>query len=150
MRARTSALLLVAVTFVIGGYMVVRAIELFATGDLLGILLGVGVLLLVTLVVLLVLGEVRLGAASQRLAERLETEGGLPYDPPEVVRTPTGRLPRDQADRVFALRQADVEAAPADWRVWWRLAAAYGEARDPKRGRRAMRKAVALERAEGG
>ncbi len=150
MKARTTALLLVALTFVLGGYMVVRAIDLFRTGDLLGVLLGVGLLMLVAVTLLLVLGEVRLGAGSQRLAERLHAEQGLPQDPPDVQRTASGRLPRDDADRIFEQRRQEVEAAPDDWRAWWRLAAAYGEARDPKRGRRAMRKAVMLERAERG
>lgn len=145
--ARTTALLLVGFTLALGVYMLVRAVDLFRTGDLAGIGVGVGVLLLVTVTVLLVLGEVRLGAASQRLAQRLEAEGGLPYDPPGVVRRPSGRLSKDDADAIYALRAREVEAAPQDWRAWWRLAAAYGEARDPKRGRRAMRKAVALERA---
>ena len=51
-------------------------------------------------------------------------------------------------DEIFEVRRREVEAAPQDWRAWWRLASAYGEARDPRRGRRAMRKAVDLERAE--
>jgi Flp pilus assembly protein TadD len=76
----------------------------------------------------------------------LEAEGRLPYDPPEVTRLPSGRLEKADADAVFEQRKAEVEAAPEDWRAWWRLAAAYGEARDPRRGRRAMRKAVTLER----
>ena len=92
------------------------------------------------------IGEVRLGAASQRLAEQLAVEGGLPYDPPGVTRRASGRLDKADADAVFAVRKADVEAAPGEWRAWWRLAAAYGEARDPRRGRRAMRRAVSLER----
>jgi hypothetical protein len=94
----------------------------------------------------LVAGEVQLGAASARLAKQLEAEGGLPYDPPDVQRTASGRLDKADADRVFAERRSDVEAAPEDWRAWWRLAAAYGDARDPRRGRRAMRTAVSLEK----
>jgi hypothetical protein len=50
------------------------------------------------------------------------------------------------ADALFARRKAEVEAAPEDWRAWFLLASAYDMARDPQRGRRAMRKAVALER----
>lgn len=146
--ARTTALLLVALTVVLGGYLLVRAVDLFRTGDLAGIGVGIGVLLLVGVTGLLIVGEVRLGAASQRLAQRLETEGGLPFDPPGVERRPSGRLSKDDADLIYAERAADVQSAPQDWRAWWRLAAAYGEARDPRRGRRAMRKAVALERAE--
>ena len=147
MKARTSAFLVVAFTAVLGAYMVVRAVDLFRTGDLAGSLLGVGVLMLVLVTTLLVAGEVRLGLASQRLAEQLHDEGALPYDPPGIARTASGRLSKDDADAIYELRKGDVEAAPQDWRVWWWLAAAYGEARDPKRGRRAMRTAVTLERA---
>lgn len=146
MKARTSAFLVVALTVVLGAYMVVRAVDLLRTGDLAGSLLGVGVLLLVVVTGLLVAGEVRLGAASERLARRLEAEGALPFDPPYVTRSPSGRISKDDADAVFAERRLEVEQAPQDWRAWWRLAAAYGEARDPRRGRRAMRKAVSLER----
>ena len=141
------ALLLVAATALLGLYMVIRAVDLFRTGSLLGILLGVGVLLLVALGGLLVTGEVRLGAGSSRLAARLDAEGDVGEDP-DLPRTPSGRLRPEAAEALFALRKAQVEKAPDDWRAWWRLAAAYGEARDTSAGRRAMRKAIALERSE--
>ncbi|MCA1713007.1 MAG: hypothetical protein LC789_15760 [Actinobacteria bacterium] len=140
-----AAALVVAATALLGLYMVVRAVDLFRTGTVLGILLGIGVLLLVLVGGLLVTGEVRLGAGSARLAARLEAEGDLPD--PELERTASGRLTEAAAERLFALRKGEVEAAPTDWRVWWRLAAAYGEARDTSAGRRAMRKAIALEKA---
>jgi hypothetical protein len=95
----------------------------------------------------LVAGEVRLGAGSARLAARLEAEGDL-GDPADLARTPSGRLTTDAAEQLFAQRKGEVEAAPQDWRAWWRLAAAYGEARDTSAGRRAMRRALELERAE--
>ena len=126
--------------------MAVTAFSLLASGEPIQIGVGIGVLLLVVVGGVLVAGEVQLGAASARLARRLEAEGGLPYDPPDVQRTASGRLDKEDADRVFAERKAEVEAAPEDWRAWWRLAAAYGDARDPRRGRRAMRTAVSLER----
>lgn len=141
-----SVVLLVAATGLLGLYMVVRAVDLFRTGSLLGILLGVGVLLLVLLGALLVVGEVRLGAGSARLAALLDAEGDLGEDP-ELPRTASGRLRPEAAEALFALRKGQVEQAPDDWRGWWRLAAAYGEARDTSAGRRAMRKAIALERA---
>ena len=147
MSGRIGAAFTVLVMLLVSGAMVTTALSLLTSGDLVQVGVGVGVLLLVAVGCVLVAGEVRLGAASARLAKVLEAEGGLPYDPPEVTRLPSGRLEKDDADKVFALRKAEVEAAPADWRCWWRLAAAYGEARDPRRGRRAMRKAVSLERA---
>ena len=144
-----AAALVVAGTALLGLYMVVRAVDLFRTGTLAGALLGVGVLLLVLVGGLLVAGEVRLGAGSARLAARLRDEGDL-GEPDDLPRRASGRLTDEAAEQLFARRKAEVEAAPQDWRVWWRLAAAYGEARDTSAGRRAMRKALALEKAERG
>jgi hypothetical protein len=141
------AVLVVGATALLGLYMLVRAVDLFRTGTAAGILLGVGVVLLVLVGALLVAAEVRLGAGSSRLAARLAAEGD-PGEPVDLARTPSGRLTAEAADALFTRRKAEVEAAPDDWRAWWRLAAAYGEARDTSAGRRAMRKALALEKTE--
>lgn len=146
MAGKIGAAFTVLVMLLVSGAMVTTALSLLATGELVQVGVGIGVLLLVVVGVALVAGEVRLGAASARLARQLEDEGALPYDPPGITRLASGRLEKADADAVFAQRQAEVEAAPEDWRAWWRLAAAYGEARDPRRGRRAMRTAVSLER----
>ena len=145
---RLGAAVTVLVMLMVSSALALTGVELVRSGEPVLAGIGVGVLLLVVVGVLLVLGEVRLGADSARLARRLEAEGGLPYDPPGVTRLPSGRLEKADADRIFETCKAQVEAAPDDWRCWWRLAAAYGEARDPRRGRRAMRKAVSLERAQ--
>ena len=76
------------------------------------------------------------------LAAELDAEGGLPVD--ELQRTPGGRIDRDSADEVFAKRRAETEAAPDDWRSWFRLAVAYHDARDTPRARKAMQRAIAL------
>ncbi len=146
--AGLGAALTVLVMLLVSGAMVSTALSLLSTGDPVQVGVGVGVLLLVVVGVTLVAGEVKLGADSARLARRLEAEGGLPYDPPEVERLASGRLEKADADRVFEQRRAEVEQDPESWRAWWRLAAAYGDARDARRGRRAMRRAVSLERAE--
>lgn len=150
MAGKLGAALTVLVMVMVSGAMLATAGSLLTTGDPVQVGVGVGIVLLVVVGLVLVAGEVRLGAESARLARRLEAEGGLPYDPPGVVRLASGRLEKDDADVVFEQRRAEVEAAPDDWRAWWRLAAAYGDARDPRRGRRAMRKAVSLERASRG
>lgn len=147
---KVGAAFTVLVMLMLSGALALSGVRLVTSGDLVLTGIGAGVLLLVVIGVLLVAGEVRLGAESARLARALEAEGGLPYDPPGVTRLASGRLEKEDADRVFELRRGEVEAAPEDWRAWWRLAAAYGEARDARRGRRAMRKAVALERASRG
>ena len=148
MAGKLGAAFTVLVMALVSSAMAATGLSLLATGDPVQIGVGVGVLLLVVVGVALVIGEVKLGADSARLAKRLDAEGALPHDPPEVTRLPSGRLEKADADRVFDQRRAEVEQDPDDWRRWWRLAAAYGEARDARRGRRAMRRAVSLERAE--
>ena len=145
--AKVGAAFTVLVAVMVSGAMTVTALSLLVSGDLVLVGVGIGILLLVVVGLLLVAGEVRLGAASERLALQLEREGGLPFDPPGVKRLASGRLEKVDADAVFEDRRLEVERDPEDWRAWWRLAAAYGDARDPRRGRRAMRKAVSLERA---
>jgi hypothetical protein len=135
--------LVVVVTAVVGLYMAWRGIELIATGRAAGVLIGIGVLLLVGVGALLVQGEVRLAAASQRLGQRLFAEG---FVEDELPLLPSGRVQRDAADALFEKRKAEAEASPDDWRSWWKLATAYDAARDPSRGRRAMRKAISLEK----
>ncbi len=146
MRARSTAVLLCAAVGLLGAYMLVRAVDLASTGKPTGIALALGVVLLVAVGTLLVSGEVRFGLGSERLGRRLSAEGGL-ADTSALERTPSGRVSRDAADALFTERKAEVEAAPEDWRAWFRLATAYGDARDTPRGRRAMRTAIRLERA---
>jgi hypothetical protein len=146
MRHRAGPLFVVVVAVMVSSAMALTAISLLRTGDLVQVGVGVGVLLLVGVGLVLVAGEVRLAAASERLGRRLGDEGGLPEELPE--RLPSGRLPAEAAERQFARRKAETEAAPQDWRTWFRLALAYTDAKDSSAGRRAMRRAVALERAE--
>lgn len=148
--AKLGAAFTVLVAVMVCGAMAVTGLSLLGSGDPVQVGVGVGVLLLVVVGGVLVAGEVRLGAASERLGRQLAEEGRLPYDPPGVTRLASGRLEKADADAVFEDRRREVEQAPEDWRAWWRLAAAYGDARDPRRGRRAMRRAVSLERASRG
>jgi hypothetical protein len=145
-RHRAGALFVVAVTVLVSSAMLATAVDLLRSGDVVQVGVGVGVVLLVAVGLVLVAGEVRLAVASEGLGRRLGEEGGLPEDLPE--RAASGRLPAEAAQRQFAQRQAETESAPQDWRTWFRLALAYADARDNVRGRKAMRRAVALERAE--
>ncbi|HZG02893.1 MAG TPA: hypothetical protein VE546_04860 [Streptomyces sp.] len=84
----------------------------------------------------------RFARNANRLARELEAEGGLPADEP--ARTPGGRIDREAADAIFARRKREAEAAPDDWRCWFRLAVAYHDARDTPRARKAMQRAIDL------
>ncbi|MDN5806445.1 MAG: tetratricopeptide repeat protein [Brevibacterium sp.] len=88
--------------------------------------------------------ELMFGARSEKLARILESEGGLPVD--DLPRTPGGRIIREAADEAFGQYKAEAEAAPEDWRSWFRLSCAYDACGDRKRARATMRKAISLYR----
>ena len=88
--------------------------------------------------------ELMFGARTEQMAKVLEAEGGLPVD--ELPRTPAGRIIREAADAEFEKYKAEAEAAPDDWRSWFRLSCAYDAAGDRKRARASMRDAVRLFR----
>jgi hypothetical protein len=142
MTARRVAWLLVAVLAVYFVLLGQRAVWLIADGRLPFVLLGVGVLVLPVVGAYTVWREVRFGYAAQQLGHELAAQGGLPAD--DLPRRPSGRVDLAAADAVFERRRAEVEAAPEDWRAWYRLAVAYGDAHDTKRGRAAMRHAIHL------
>src|SRR5215203_2581589 len=113
-------------------------------GRAVAILLGIGVLLLPILGIWIVVTTWRSGIRVQQLSRRLDAEGALP-DVSDLPRRPSGRVDRAAADGWFDERRAEVEAAPEDWRGWYKLAYAYDVAGDRRRARETMRKAVDLE-----
>jgi Flp pilus assembly protein TadD len=143
MNARRVVVLLVLVLaayFAIIGYRGVYLVQQHAVGLR---VLGAAVLVLPLVGLWVVVAEIRFGLATQRLAERLDAEGAPAEEQP--ARLPSGRIDRDSADALFECRRAEVEADPADWRGWYRLALAYDQAGDRRRARAAMR--TAIERA---
>ena len=144
MRNRTTALVLVVVLCFYLLLAVQRGVWLVATGKPVLVLFGIGVLLLPVVGAWFVVTEVRMGNASSRLGSRLEAEGLWPTD--QIPTRPSGRPDLKAADEIFEKRKAEVEAAPADWRGWYRLSLAYNDARDRPRARNALRKAIVLDR----
>ncbi|MEC3977503.1 hypothetical protein [Amycolatopsis sp. H20-H5] len=144
MRARNVALLMTAALIVYLVLLAGRAVALFQAGGAAGILLGIGVLLLPLLGIWIVVTTWRSGIRIQQLSRRLDAEGALP-DVSDLPRRPSGRVDREAADGWFDARRAEVEAAPEDWRGWYKLAYAYDIAGDRRRARETMRKAVDLE-----
>lgn len=142
MRARRLVAVLVAVLalyLVLVGY---RGVLLVRSGEPAAVGLGVGVLILPVVAGLLVAREVRFGSQTQRLGEQLAAEGGLPVD--DLPRRRSGRVVRAAADARFEQFRDEVDAAPQDWRPWYRLGIAYDDAGDRSRARAAMRRAIAL------
>ncbi len=143
-RIRVVVGILTAVLIVYFWLLADRAIALIGSGSAAGIALGIGVLLLPIIGVVLVGWELRFGWQTQKLARRLAADDLLPDDS-ELPRRASGRVERDAADAHFEVIRAEVEAAPEDWRGWYRLAHAYDLAGDRKRARSAMRQAIDLE-----
>lgn len=142
MRAKWVALGLIGV---LAFYLVTvgwRGVLLVLDGRPVPVLLGLAVLVLPVLTAWAIWREVRFGARTEVLGRELGAEGGLVVD--DLPRTPGGRVDRAAADSAFERRRAEVEAAPGDWRAWYRLATAYDLAGDRRRAREAARRAVAL------
>jgi hypothetical protein len=149
-RAAAGVLLLVAI---LGFYFVLlgaRGVSLLGDDRWVVRGLGVGILLLPVVGIAIVVQELRFGRSAQRLGERLADEEGEiePLEPAAERGRPRNRRDFATADAAFAQRRAEVEAAPDSWRAWYRLGAAYGDAGDVARGRRAVRRAIALEAGE--
>ncbi|MEW2253249.1 tetratricopeptide repeat protein [Streptomyces sp. NPDC006975] len=142
MRAKITYLVTAAVLvfyFVLVGS---RGVMLIESGTPLTVTFGVAVLILPVIGLWFLWKNTQFVRKANALAAELEAEGGLPVD--ELTRLPSGRIDRDSADEVFAKRKAETEAAPDDWRCWFRLAVAYHDARDTPRARKAMQRAIAL------
>jgi len=113
---------------------------LIGTGDPVAVVLGIAVLVIPLLGAVLVWRELQFGRQTETLARELEATGGLPID--DLPRRPSGRIDRAAADEAFLKYKAEAEAAPDDWRVWFRLSTAYDAAGDRKRARATMRTAI--------
>jgi len=149
MRARTAALLLggvlvlyLAATLWKGG---LALYDGFHNPSLISGLLGSGMWIFGFIGAWFLVKEIKFGFATEKMAVALDEEGELRYEEIDALpRSPGGRVDKAAADALFAGRKADTEAAPEDWRCWYRLAAAYSAAKDSTRARAAMRHAIGL------
>jgi hypothetical protein len=124
------------------GFMLLQGWRFFTAGGLVTAMLGVAVMVLPVMGLWLVWRELAFASMVQRLADRLAGIGQLP---PELPRTPSGRVQRDAAAAEFDAALAQVTAGPRDPAAWFRMSLAYDAGRDRPRARAAMRYAVALE-----
>lgn len=117
-------------------------VVLIGVGTPVGIGLGVALLVLPLLGGWALVVELVFAVRAERLGARLEAEGGMPSD--ELPLRPSGRIDPAAAAEVFPRFQAETEAAPDDWRAWYRLGLAYDAAGDRRRARWATRQAIRL------
>ncbi|MEN2737884.1 hypothetical protein ABCS02_08845 [Microbacterium sp. X-17] len=121
-----------------------RAWILVTSGEPVGIAMGAALIVLPLIAIWAVGREILFGFQATALGRRLEAEGRLPDESVHV--RPSGRVYREDADAVFPSYRAEVEAAPDDWRSWYRLGLAYDAAGDRRRARAAIRRAIRLAR----
>ncbi|WP_150463042.1 hypothetical protein [Nesterenkonia ebinurensis] len=136
--------MIVLVVIVMAGALT-SAFRFLRVDDAVARLLGAGTLVLVAVGAWFLWHAISFGMRTERLGKILAEEGGLPED--TVERSPAGRPNRQQADEQFERFRAEAEAAPEDWRVWYRLAYAYDVAGDRGRARRTMKRAIDMHRA---
>lgn len=135
--------LLLALYLVFSGY---YATVLFGTGSPVASAIGAALIVLAVLGAVFIAAEIVFGVRAERLARRLEQEDALPSEQLPVL--PSGRLDRAAAEEIFPVYRAAAEAAPDDWRAWFRLALAYDAAGDRRRARWATREAIRLARGD--
>ncbi|GAA2039079.1 hypothetical protein GCM10009819_25170 [Agromyces tropicus] len=123
-----------------------RAVQFVATGEPVAVAMGVALIVLPVIAAWAIWRELAFGIRSQRLVRQLESEDALDLGLPLRA---SGRPERAAADAAFPEFRAAVEAEPESWRAWLRLGLAYDAAGDRRRARRAVRRAIELERARG-
>ena len=121
-----------------------RAVLFIQSGDPVGILIGVALIVLPIIGAWALVREILFGARCERLVKQLEAEGELPVN--DLPSRPSGRPYREAADAQFPQYREAVDAAPKDWRAWFRLGLAYDASGDRRRARAALRTAMSLEK----
>ncbi len=143
MKHKIAVGLLTALTLLFAGLALWSAIAFLSTDDWIARAIGISVIAIVAFGIWALVRELRFGASTEKLANILEAEGLLPEDNLPRVR---GRIDREAADQEFELYRAETEAAPENWRSWYRLGLAYDAAGDRKRARSALRDAITMYR----
>lgn len=144
MTAKYSAILMTALLAVYVALVGWRAVQFVSTGEPVAVAMGIALMVLPVIAAWAIWRELAFGIRSQALVQRLDAEGGLDLDLPLL---PSGRPERAAAVAAFDGFRDDVDAEPGSWRAWLRLGLAYDAAGDRRRARRAVRKAIELERA---
>ena len=146
MRNRVAAIVMAFILLVYLVLVFQRAIMLMATGEAVGIAMGVALLVLPVIAAWAIGRELLFGARTEKLVKLMAAEGTLPVD--DLPHRASGRPLRDAADEEFPQYKAEVEAQPESWRAWFRLGLAYDASGDRRRARWALREAIRLSRSD--
>ncbi|WP_399552998.1 tetratricopeptide repeat protein [uncultured Leifsonia sp.] len=146
MRNRLAAIVMALILLVYLVLVFQRAVLLLASGEAVGVAMGVALLLLPVIAAWAIGRELLFGARTEKLVKLMAAEGTLPVD--DLPHRASGRPLRDAADEEFPQFKAEVEQQPESWRAWFRLGLAYDASGDRRRAREALRQSIRLYRAE--
>ncbi|ARC56554.1 hypothetical protein AS850_05630 [Frondihabitans sp. 762G35] len=144
MKGRIAALVMCALLVLYLVLVAQRAVLFIASGEAVAIVIGVALFVLPVIGVFALLAEIRFGLRTERVVTQLASEGALPVD--DMPKRASGRYDREVADAEFPGYAAAVEAAPNDWRAWFRLGLAYDACGDRRRARGAIRRSLRIRR----
>jgi hypothetical protein len=141
-RTKLAVALMVALLVLYLVFAIRYGLLLISVGEPVGIGMGLALFVLPLIAIWALVAELLFAVRAERLGVRLEAEGGLPTE--ELPLRRSGRIDPAAAAEVFPIYQAATEAAPHDWRTWFRLGLAYDAAGDRRRARWATRQAIRL------
>jgi hypothetical protein len=144
MRTRIAVAIMAALLALYLIFAVRYGLILIGVGQPIAIAIGVALLILPVIGAWAMVSEILFAVRADRLAKRLEQEGGMPSE--QVPVSASGRVDRAAADALFPSYKAAVDAAPESWRAWFRLGLAYDASGDRRRARWATRTAIKLAR----
>lgn len=142
MRTKFAVALMVALLVLYLVFAIRYGLLLISIGEPVAIGMGLALFVLPLIAIWALVVELLFAIRAERLGVRLKAEGGLPTE--ELPLRPSGRIDPAAAAEVFPVYQAATEAAPQDWRTWFRLGLAYDAAGDRRRARWATRQAIKL------
>jgi hypothetical protein len=143
-RTRIAVVIMAALLALYLAFAVRYGLLLIGVGRPLAIAIGIALLILPVIGAWAMVSEILFAVRAERLARRLEAEGGMPDEPVPV--SASGRVDRAAADALFPSYRAAVDADPENWRAWFRLGLAYDASGDRRRARWATRTAIKLDR----
>jgi len=119
-----------------------KAVLFIASGDPVGIAMGIALIVLPLIGVWALVREIQFGVHAEKLGTRLNAEGGMPEAESEL--TPSGRIAKADAEPLIQRYAAEAEAASEDWRAQYRLGVVQDAAGRRKDARASIRAAIML------
>jgi len=121
-----------------------KAILFIASGEAVGVAMGIALIVLPLIGVWALVREIQFGMQAEKLGTKLDSEGGMPAAETEL--TPSGRLAKDDAEPLIQRYTSEADAAADDWRARYRLGVVQDAAGRRKDARASIRAAIRLSK----